>query len=865
MNGDDRLPGTPLQRESVPQNASPRDAFPPLGCAAAMGAAGAAAWILFVSLVIQTPAWFSEGLNSGAGQSGLTWLGLTWGNLALIALLTVPVSLVIRRPALKQVFRAWSLAAGVSAVVGLARLIGRFEVQTGMLAQAGLALTASAALLLVARAGARRGPPAVGPTEPAGRRIHGRPAHLFAAALFVGLAAALPSLAWGALGSPYDALAGLLNGLAFGVAAASLLAGVLFDAGVRRLPHTTPTARRSFAFDAFSAGVLLFILSLGFGWRGSELLLLIALPPLGIAAAAVATEALATAGRPRARRWSSFAPLALLAGLPAAALTMFWDPEELTVLLGAADIPTWAFRAACVSLLIAAGAGLVLRPLRLIRSASPLDPSLSPDVDAPGEPEPDRAISPARAARPFRGVVLPGLAALMLVASAALYFFAGHPGFYGEGIFVILRDQADVSSASKIADRTQRLSYVYSTLTQHAERSQSALWGELDRIGVHYHPYYLVNSLEVTASPTLRQYLAGRPEVARILDSPHLRPLPQPAPAARGSDQPVSGPGWNIRAIGADRVWNELGVTGQGIIVGQSDSGVQGDHPALVDGYRGKGGQNDYNWLDPWNGSTRPVDFDGHGTHTLGTALGRGGIGVAPGAQWIGCVNLARNLGNPGVYLNCMQFMLAPYPQNGDAFLDGVPARAAHVLNDSWGCPLVEGCDASVFAPAMAALKAAGIYVVASAGNDGPACASVTDPIALYGDVLTVGAIDQEGNLTDFSSRGPVQVDGSGRTKPDIVAPGQDVLSAFPGDTYSILAGTSMSGPHLVGVVALMWSAQPRLIGDIDRTTQILQQTARPYTGTLDSCAPGATRPNNDAGYGVVDAYAAVKAAQNLP
>jgi subtilisin family serine protease len=238
---------------------------------------------------------------------------------------------------------------------------------------------------------------------------------------------------------------------------------------------------------------------------------------------------------------------------------------------------------------------------------------------------------------------------------------------------------------------------------------------------------------------------------------------------------------------------------------------------------------------------------------------------VAPGAQWIGCVNLARNLGNPGVYLNCMQFMLAPYPQGGDALVDGVPARAAHVLNDSWGCPEVEGCDPNVFAPAVAALKAAGIYVVASAGNDGPECATVSDPIAIYGDVLSVGAINRAGDLTDFSSRGPVKVDGSGRTKPDIVAPGQDVLSAFPGSTYSSLSGTSMSGPHLAGVVALMWSAQPKLIGDIDRTTQILRETARPYTGTQDSCAVGESLPNNDAGYGVVDAYAAVKAAQNLP
>ncbi len=862
MYPDDRFPSTRPRRDGGPQDGGTQP-----GCAAALGAAGAAAWIFFVSLVIQTPAWFSEGLNPGTGLSGLRWLGLTWGNLALIALVTVPVSLAARRPALKIVFRSWSLAAGVAAVVGLARLIGRFEVQTGMLAQAGLALAAAAALLLVARVGARRRPPALGPTDPAGHDIH-TPAGRLSAALFVGLAAALPSLAWGALGSPFDALAGLLNGLAFGVAAAVLLAGLLLNGGRLRPVDAPPAARRSLAFDAFNAGVLLFILSLGFGWRGSQLLLLIALPPLGIAIAAVAAAAVAAAaGLPRAGRLSSYAPLALLAGLPAAALTMFWDPEELTVLLGAGDIPTWAFRAALASLLITAGAGLLLRLFLRPRPrpASPLAPSLAAGAGAPGEPAPARASLPARAARPARAAALPALAALTLVAAAAVYLFAGHPGFYGEGIFVILRDQADVSPASKIADRTQRLSYVYSTLTQHAERTQSSLWGELDRLGVHYRPYYLVNSLEVMASPTLRQYLSGRPEVARILDSPHLRPLPQPAPAARGNDQPASGPGWNIRAIGADRVWNELGVTGQGIVVGQSDSGVQGDHPALADGYRGKGGQDDYNWLDPWNGSARPVDIDGHGTHTLGSALGRGGIGVAPGAQWIGCVNLARNLGNPPVYLNCMQFMLAPYPQNGDAFLDGVPARAAHVLNDSWGCPPVEGCDAGVFAPAMAALKAAGIYVVASAGNDGPACASVTDPIALYGDVLTVGAIDQAGNLTDFSSRGPVQVDGSGRTKPDIVAPGQDVLSAFPGGTYSTLSGTSMSGPHLVGVVALMWSAQPRLIGDIDRTTQILLQTARPYTGTLDSCAPGDSRPNNDAGYGVVDAYAAVKAAQNLP
>jgi len=129
--------------------------------------------------------------------------------------------------------------------------------------------------------------------------------------------------------------------------------------------------------------------------------------------------------------------------------------------------------------------------------------------------------------------------------------------------------------------------------------------------------------------------------------------------------------------------------------------------------------------------------------------------------------------------------------------------------------------------------------------------------------VFSVGAIDRSGNLAFFSSRGPVAADGSKRVKPDIVAPGVQVLSSFPGGTYAVEDGTSMAGPHVVGVVALMWSANPKLIGDIDGTTQILRQTARPYTGQQPACSDGRV-PNNATGYGIVDAYAAVKAAMAL-
>jgi subtilisin family serine protease len=82
----------------------------------------------------------------------------------------------------------------------------------------------------------------------------------------------------------------------------------------------------------------------------------------------------------------------------------------------------------------------------------------------------------------------------------------------------------------------------------------------------------------------------------------------------------------------------------------------------------------------------------------------------------------------------------------------------------------------------------------------------------------------------------------------------------MPNSTYDSNSGTSMAGPQVVGVVALMWSAQPKLIGNIDRTRQILQETARPYQGPQDDCSAGGV-PDNTTGYGVVDAYAAVKAA----
>jgi len=775
----------------------------------------AAIWVMAVVVLTQGIAWLYDQylLLQGQPLPGWAWLLIALGQALLLALPLVPLAAWVRAPRYRDAYRTWALATALGALFGLPRLLPSTWTQAAALAQIVLALLATFALsrLSIEHEEWR--------TERyRGSLISRLLSPISCLALALGLLVALPWFHYGALGSPLDTLLGLLAGLSLG-----WLAGLLLDRFlVAPLMQHSAGPARDVGFGGFAAGVALLILGAGFGFGGSQILLLICLPPLGFAALALARRAGAGAAT----------PIAALVGVAAAAPLVFVDPDEFTLLLGPNldEALGQALKAAGLALLLAWLVGIALWALSG-RSAGP----------------------------PRRGLALGAVAAAAALA-LLVYFAAGQPGFYGERLFVILRDQADVSQATTIADRAERVRFVYTTLTQHADRTQANLRATLGSLGVRYRPYYLVNAIEVDGGPLLRAYLSAQPEVDRILDSPHLRPLPAPLPIEPGDATAPSAPPWNITAIGADRVWRELGVTGKGIVVGESDSGVQGDHPALRDGYRGRDGQNDYNWLDPWNGSRAPVDIGGHGTHTTGSVLGRGGIGVAPGAEWIGCVNLARNLGNPPFYLNCMQFMLAPYAQGGDPFKDGDPARAPHVLNNSWGCPPLEGCDPGALAPAVRALRAAGIFVVASAGNEGPRCGSVSDPIAIYDDVFSVGAFDEAGNIAPFSSRGPVTVDGSNRVKPDILAPGVDVLSSLPGGTYGLNDGTSMAGPHIAGVVALMWSANPTLIGNIERTEQILIQTARPYTGTRMGCFAGDV-PNDAYGYGIVDAYAAVQAA----
>jgi hypothetical protein len=105
-----------------------------------------------------------------------------------------------------------------------------------------------------------------------------------------------------------------------------------------------------------------------------------------------------------------------------------------------------------------------------------------------------------------------------------------------------------------------------------------------------------------------------------------------------------------------------------------------------------------------------------------------------------------------------------------------------------------------------------------------------------------------------------VTIDGSDRMKPDVAAPGVGVRSALPGGGYDSWSGTSMAGPHVAGLVALLLSAEPSLAGDVDAIEEIVRSTARPTTTDQGCGGDGSSAvPNNVFGHGIVSAAAAVE------
>ncbi|TMW69614.1 hypothetical protein Poli38472_001770 [Pythium oligandrum] len=371
------------------------------------------------------------------------------------------------------------------------------------------------------------------------------------------------------------------------------------------------------------------------------------------------------------------------------------------------------------------------------------------------------------------------------------------------------------------------------------------------RLAERARSFWISNQLFFAgATPELIDMLMEMPDIVEITEE-EIIPLPilrqgisnLTDSLAGSASAMLSSPEWGVAKIQAPDVWS-AGFRGEGIVVGQIDTGVRGSHALLSGNYRGS-----YGWYDPMNKTTTPNDEVGHGTHAMGIMAGANGIGVAPGAQWMACRGCGPVACTGEAILACSEYLLCPYDSNGHTDC----SKAPHVINNSYG----GGQGRTQYKAAIEAWLRAGIIPVYSNGNAGENCGTAGSHADL-GIVIGVGATDSNDVLAYYSSRGPAV---TGILKPDVSAPGDEIRSAsYESDTgYINFSGTSMAAPHVTGLVALLLQAKPGL--SYNQVYEIITQAAdRKLGATGQSCGGIADNvyPNNMYGYGRVNALRAV-------
>lgn len=425
---------------------------------------------------------------------------------------------------------------------------------------------------------------------------------------------------------------------------------------------------------------------------------------------------------------------------------------------------------------------------------------------------------------------------------------------------IILKDQYPIWDLDKqlYANKSSLQKRAFTVITElqlHSENSQKELQFFLDSKSkdevISFKKYWITNAISIEATKDILIELSFRQDIDHIYLDDGIE-LVEPVSTSPSYMMPGHAePG--LKAINAHKMW-ELGFSGEGVIVANIDTGVEGDHAALVSNWRGNNAPPEQTWHDPAFGTTFPNDtlynpasWRGHGTHTMGTMAGLDSenvdtIGVAFGAEWIA----ARHTGTATVIIENMEFMMDPDGNPGTT--DDMPT----VVNCSWSW-LPPNCT-NPFINAVLALESAGVAVLFVVGNFGPGPGTVTNPGKMnYNEmqVFSVGAVVgdfPELLIAPFSSRGPTDcTNGTGdQIKPEVSAPGFYVRSAYIGNSYQNMSGTSMATPHVAGAIALLKQAFPTKTGS--ELKQMLYETAQ------DKGIPG---PDNDYGMGVIDVYQA--------
>ncbi|RQM22399.1 hypothetical protein B5M09_011274 [Aphanomyces astaci] len=334
-------------------------------------------------------------------------------------------------------------------------------------------------------------------------------------------------------------------------------------------------------------------------------------------------------------------------------------------------------------------------------------------------------------------------------------------------------------------ERAPRIAHVRSRLVDHMQANQHKvaefLSSQPEAFTVRTERYYIDNTLHIVGAslPLLEQ-------LAKFTDVTHIRSDVLASDSNNSTGMQATNE-WGVNLIGASTVWAS-GNRGEDIVVGSIDTGALYTHDALKGNWRST-----YGWFDPTDKSVLPVDTNGHGTHTIGSSVGAGGVGVAPGATWISCRGCTTSSCPEAALTACAQWMLCPTDVQGN---NPKCELAPHVINNSWGGNVAGN---KWYQAQVDAWQKVGIVPVFANGNAGPNCATVGSP-GDYPNVIGVGAVGADDKLTSFSSRGPTP---DKRVKPDVSAPGYQVRSSWNtgASAYKTISGTSMATPYNCGSV----------------------------------------------------------------
>jgi len=352
-----------------------------------------------------------------------------------------------------------------------------------------------------------------------------------------------------------------------------------------------------------------------------------------------------------------------------------------------------------------------------------------------------------------------------------------------------------------------------------------------------FQSLWICNALILRATPEVVREIARRKEVNTVFLDRVIK-LQRPVSVKVPEGLQMTGLTWGLESIEAKKVWSKLGITGKGITVGVLDTGWA-DHPELRGRVmRSKDFQSDY-------AENAPNDGDGHGSHVLGTIGGRAlsgkSIGVAPDVNFIvGKIFDDTGDATESGILAAMQWITDP---DGDPETRDFP----RIVSNSWGGSPGDMEYERPWWDVVQTWRDLGIIPVFAAGNEGPDEESMSTPGG-FPHAFAIGATDAVDEIPEFSSRGPMTWEGVEYIKPDVSAPGDEILSVHHRGGYVKMSGTSMATPHVAGVLALMLQAYPEI--PVQAMEDVLKRTA------MDLGSEGL---DNDSGYGRINAYQAVK------